>query len=137
MARSSCIRLTDKNFKEEVLDSGKPVFVDFWCSWCPPCKMIEPVIEELAEQFCDVIGIGKLNVDQNPAVRSKFAISAAPTFIIFKNGKVVKRAIGAHSRKQLTQMIESSLSFPGRKQKVVAIAGVQEVSKSSDVLEEV
>jgi len=106
---SECLRFTDKNFKEEVLDSESPVFVDFWGSWCPPCKMVEPVMDELAEHFDGKIKVGKLNVDQNPATRSKLDIGGAPTFILFKDGQVLVRIVGARSKKQLLELIETAL----------------------------
>ncbi len=107
---SECLKFTDKNFKEEVLDSESPVFVDFWGSWCPPCKMVEPVMDELAEHFDGEIKVGKLNVDQNPVTRSDFNIGAAPTFILFKDGKVLTRIVGARSTKQLLELIETALN---------------------------
>ncbi len=138
MAKSSCVRLTDKNFKEEVLESEMPVFVDFWGSWCPPCKMIEPVIDELAEQLRSTVKVGKLNIDQNPKIRSMFTISAAPTFIVFQYGKVTSRAIGAMSKRQLLEMIETALTKTEEKPEIVAINSPRSsVSKTDDVLEKV
>jgi len=103
-------RFTDENFGREVLDSDLPVLVDFWGSWCPPCKMVEPVVNELANEFAGKVKVGKLNIDQNPASRSRFEIAAAPTFILFKKGKILERVIGSRSRKQLAHMIENSLA---------------------------
>ena len=134
---SECLRFTDKNFKQEVLESESPVLVDFWGSWCPPCKMVEPVISELAEHFYGTIKIGKLNVDQNPATRSMFKISAAPTFILFNKGEILERAIGAHSKKQLVQMIETALSSQKPRLKIKAVVGAQELNKSADVVKKV
>lgn len=102
------LRFTDKNFKEEVLESKEPVFVDFWGSWCPPCKMTEPIIDQLAEDLAGKIKIGKLNVDQNPATRAMFNVSGVPTFAIFKDGQIIQRAVGARGRKQLAELIESA-----------------------------
>ncbi len=107
---SKCLRFTDENFSRQVLENDLPVFVDFWGSWCPPCKMVEPVIEELAEELNEKLIIGKLNVDQNPLTRSMFKIGAAPTFMIFQEGKPLNRAIGAHSKKQLLNWIDKTLS---------------------------
>lgn len=106
---SECLIFTDENFRQEVFGGSLPVFVDFWGSWCPPCKMMEPVMEELAKEFAGKVKVGKLNMDQNPATRSGFGITAAPTFILFKDGKILKRAIGSQSRKQLVRMITKSL----------------------------
>jgi len=116
------VRFTDRNFKQEVLNSELPVLVDFWGSWCPPCKMVEPVIDELASQLNGIIKVGKLNVDQNPATRSTFEVSAAPTFILFKNGQVVQRIIGACAKKQLLRMIETSSGFQEPKQAIKTIS---------------
>lgn len=106
---SGCLRLTDKNFKQEVLDSELPVLVDFWGSWCPPCKMVEPVVEQLAKQLDGIIKVGKLNIDQNPATCSTFGISAAPTFVLFNQGKLLERIIGARAKIQLLQIIDMNL----------------------------
>jgi len=105
-----CLRFTDKNFRQEVLDSELPAFVDFWGSWCPPCKMVEPVIDELAEHLDKTVKVGKLNIDQNPTTRSMFNISAAPTFILFKDGRILCRIIGACAKKQLLEIIEAKLA---------------------------
>ena len=109
MSESECLRFTDKTFKKEVLESNLPVFVDFWGSWCPPCKMVEPIMDELANRFNGKIKVGKLNVDQNPQTRSMFDIGGAPTFILFKNGQVLERIVGARSKKQLVEFIENAL----------------------------
>ena len=135
---SESLRFTDENFKREVLDGDLPVFVDFWGSWCPPCKMVEPVIEELAAEFAGKVKIGKLNVDRNPAVRSEFQIKAAPTFILFRNGKILKRAIGSHSKKQLLEIIQDSTVCPETAQ--AEAAGTSDTCQKqqlADVLEEV
>ncbi|KXB05133.1 thioredoxin [candidate division MSBL1 archaeon SCGC-AAA261O19] len=103
------MELTDKNFEEEVLKSELPVFVDFWGSWCPPCKMTEPIVSELEKEYDGKVKIGKLNIDKYPSVASRYAISGVPTFITIKNGKEVAREIGAKSKKQLRELIESAL----------------------------
>ena len=102
------LRFTDKNFRQQVLDSEIPVFVDFWGSWCPPCKMVEPVIVELAEEFEGKIKVGKLNVDQNPATRAMYEIAGVPTFMLFKNGEVLFRVVGVRGKKQLVELIEGA-----------------------------
>lgn len=99
-------RFTDANFKKEVFESRIPVLVDFWSSWCPPCKMVEPVIEDLAVELDGKIKIGKINVDQNPQTAAEFGIAGVPTFILFKEGKVLKREVGAHSKQQLLRLIK-------------------------------
>lgn len=100
------LRFTDNNFEEEVINSEIPVLVDFWASWCPSCKMVEPVIAELAVKLEGRIKVGKVNIDQNPGVGAMFGISGVPTFILFKEGKVLKRETGARSKQQLLKMIE-------------------------------
>ncbi len=110
MSECECLRFTDKNFRQEVLECDLPVFVDFWGSWCPPCKMVEPIMDELAKHFDGKVIVGKLNVDQNQATRSMLKISGAPTFILFKNGKALARIIGARSKKQLLDFIETALN---------------------------
>lgn len=112
---SECLRFTDKNFQQEVLDSKVPVFVDFWGSWCPPCKMMEPIIDQLAKHFEGVIKVGKLNIDQNPAIRSKFNVSAAPTLALFKDAQILQRLVGARGKKQLVEMIETALEAQNTK----------------------
>ena len=92
------IRLTDANFEDEVLRSDVPVLVDFWASWCPPCKMVEPVIAELAEEYAGKVKVGKLHVDQNPKTASRYRIMGVPTFMVFNSGKVVQQRVGAQSK---------------------------------------
>jgi thioredoxin 1 len=96
---------TDADFEEQVLLSGIPVLVEFWGSWCTACKMVEPVIDELAGELAGVVRVGKLNVDQNPRVRSLCDIAGVPTFIFFKDGAAVRRLVGARSKRQLLAMI--------------------------------
>ena len=102
----SVSRFTDANFKEEVLDCKIPVLVDFWGSWCPPCKMVEPVIDELTLELDGKIKVGKINVYHNCKVGAMFDISGVPTFILFKQGKILRREIGARSKQQLLEMIK-------------------------------
>ena len=97
--------LTDKSFKQEILESEIPVLVDFWASWCPPCKMIEPVISQMADELNGKIKVRKINVDQNPETAADFSIAGVPTFILFNQGKEMKREVGARSRQQLLRMI--------------------------------
>ena len=111
------ITLNSKNFRQEVLESEIPVLVDFWGSWCPPCKMVEATIEELAEDLDGKVKVGKLNVDQNPALRNEYSIIGLPTFILFRDGHIISNGVGARSKQQLLSMIreegilEDSQSF--------------------------
>jgi thioredoxin 1 len=102
------LRLTDFNFKTEALESKMPVLVDFWGSWCPACKMMEPVIQELSQEYDGKIKIGKLNVDQNNHTATNYKINGVPTFIILNSGKIISRRTGAQSKLQLKQMLEEA-----------------------------
>lgn len=104
------IRLTDVNFEQEVLRSEVPVLVDFWASWCPPCKMMEPLIEELAVEYNGRLKVGKLNVDQNPKTASRYQIMGVPTFALFRSGEVVEQRVGAQSKGQLEQLLHGVLT---------------------------
>ena len=103
------IRVTDSTFEQEVINCKIPVLVDFWASWCPPCKMLEPVIDTLAHEYDGKVKFVKFNVDQNPQRRVKFQISGVPTFILFKGTKEIERRIGSQSKEQLNQMIGQAL----------------------------
>jgi thioredoxin 1 len=99
------LELTDANFRKEVLESNIPVLVDFWASWCPPCKMVEPVIKELASKYAGKVKVGKINVDRNPITVSRYDIKGVPTFMLFKEGKVIQRQTGAQSMEQLEEIL--------------------------------
>ncbi len=99
---------TDTNFQEQVLLSEVPVLVDFWGSWCPACKMVETIMNELAGEMDSKIKIGKLNVDQNPRIGSIYDITGVPTFILFKDGTAVSRLLGARSKRQLLYLIKEA-----------------------------
>ena len=99
----SNIILTDSNFNEEVEKASLPVLVDFWATWCAPCKMQGPIVEEIAEEFNGKAKVGKLDVDQNQQAAGKFGIMSIPTLAIFKNGKVIKTMIGVQSKNTLSE----------------------------------
>ncbi|MDR1709809.1 MAG: thioredoxin TrxA [Candidatus Accumulibacter sp.] len=101
--------VTDDTFAAEVLQSSAPVLLDFWAEWCGPCKMIAPVIEEIAEQYAGRLKVAKLNIDENPATPSNYAVRSIPTLMLFKNGNVEATKIGAAPRSQLTAFIDSHL----------------------------
>ena len=101
--------VTDSSFDEDVLQASGPVLVDFWAQWCGPCKMIAPVLEELAEEYADKMKICKLDVDANPATAPKYNIKGIPTLIIFKNGEVAGKKVGALSKSQLAAFIDSTI----------------------------
>jgi thioredoxin 1 len=102
----SLLHLTDGNFKKEVLESELPVLVDFWAPWCGPCKMVAPVIEELAKDYSSKIKIGKVDVDNNSQTATSYGIMSIPTLIFFKNGKVTDQVVGALSKSELKNKIE-------------------------------
>jgi len=102
-------QLTDSNFEGEVISSEKPVLVDFWAVWCGPCRMIAPEIKKLAEEKSGELKIGRLNVDDNRDIAIKYGISSIPTLLLFKNGEVVKKLIGAMSKDKILTEISQFL----------------------------
>jgi len=101
--------VTDDTFEEEVLNSSEPVLVDYWASWCAPCKMIAPLLEEIAEEYAGKIKIAKLDIDQNRAVTERFKVRGIPTLMLFKGGEPEATKVGAVSKSQLTVFIDSNL----------------------------
>jgi thioredoxin 1 len=106
------VTLTDSNFKDEVLQSDQPVLVDFWAAWCGPCRMIAPIIEELASEFEGRAKIAKLDVDHNPRVAMQFGVRSIPTLLFFKDGQVVDQLIGASSKRVLADKLGSLVEQP-------------------------
>jgi len=102
------IEITDANF-EEVIATDKPVLIDFWAEWCGPCKMIGPVIDEIANEYDGKAVIGKINVDSNPNISAKFMVRSIPTILFLKNGEVVDKVIGAAAKSVLTEKIDSAI----------------------------
>lgn len=100
----STIEITKNNFNEEVLTSTKPVLLDFWASWCGPCRMVGPIVEEIARERSD-IKVGKVNVDEQPELARKFQIMSIPTLLIIKDGTIANKAIGFQSKQQILDMI--------------------------------
>ena len=103
----STIEFTDENFKNEVLSSDKPVLVDFWAEWCGPCKMLTPIIDELADDFKATAKIGKVNVDENPTVASDYGIRSIPCLLFFKNGQVEKQIVGSVPKTELEEILKA------------------------------
>ena len=103
------IQFQDSSFKQEVLESGQPVLVDFYADWCGPCKMLAPIVEDLAAEYADRIKIGKLNVDHNMETAAKYGVQSIPTLILFKGGEAVKTVVGLQSKAALTQILDSVL----------------------------
>lgn len=105
----SIVSLSEATFDNMINESTKPVLVDFWAEWCGPCKMVAPILEEIAQEYGDKIIIAKLNVEQNPSIAPKFGIRGIPTLLIFKNGQVVATQVGALSKAQLKAFIDPQL----------------------------
>jgi thioredoxin 1 len=103
------MEVTDSSFKAEVLDSGTPVLVDFWAPWCGPCRMVAPVVEELADEMAGKVKFAKLNVDDNQAVATQYGIMAIPALIVFKGGKEAGRHVGALPKPALKSMLDKTL----------------------------
>ncbi|OTQ71456.1 thioredoxin [Gilliamella apis] len=105
----SIVSLSEATFDNTINESTKPVLVDFWAEWCGPCKMVAPILEEIAQEYGDKIIIAKLNVEQNPSIAPKFGIRGIPTLLIFKNGQVVATQVGALSKALLKAFIDPQL----------------------------
>ena len=103
------VAVTDQSFESDVLQSDRPVLVDYWAEWCGPCKAIAPVLEEIAEDYADRLKIAKLNIDENPDTPPRYGIRGIPTLMLFKNGNVEATKVGAVSKSQLTAFIDSNV----------------------------
>ena len=102
--------LTDANFSKSVIQSTVPVLVDFWAEWCGPCRMIAPTVEELASDYDGKVTVGKVNVDDNPAIAGQFGVRSIPTLLLFKGGEVVESVVGVADKQRLQSIIEKHLS---------------------------
>ncbi|BCA78506.1 thioredoxin [Desulfuromonas sp. AOP6] len=109
MASDKVLQLTDDNFESEVLKSSVPVLVDFWASWCAPCKAIAPVVDGLAAEYEGKVKVAKVNVDENPATPGQYGVRGIPTIILFKDGKVLDQVVGAVPKNQLESLIKKAL----------------------------
>lgn len=106
---ANILEVTDQTFEQEVLQSDKPVLVDYWAEWCGPCKAMAPVLEEIAETYGDRLRVAKLNIDDNPETPPKYGIRGIPTLMLFKDGNVEATKVGALSKSQLTAFVDSNV----------------------------
>lgn len=109
MANEKVQMFSDANFQASVLEADKPVLVDFWAAWCGPCKMIAPVVDEIANDFDGKVIVGKVNVDENNATAAKYGVMSIPTLLLFKNGQEVERIVGYKTKSELTGILNSKL----------------------------
>ncbi len=113
MSSPHIVHTTDATFAQDVLQADKPVLLDFWAEWCGPCKMIAPILDEIAGEYNGRVKIAKINIDENPQTPPKFGIRGIPTLILFKNGTVEAQKVGAVSKSQLAAFLDSNLDAPG------------------------
>ena len=99
------LKITSQNFNDEVINSDVPVFIDFWASWCMPCKMMAPVLDEIANELGDNIKIGKVNVDEETALATEYGVMSIPTFIVFRNGEAYARTVGVQEKKKIIDIL--------------------------------
>ena len=109
MSDTNLLHVNDANFEEEILKSDTPALVDFWASWCAPCRAIAPIVEEMAKTYSGKIKVAKLNVDENPSTPGKYGVRGIPTLILFKDGEVLDQLVGAVPKAQITKLIDKAL----------------------------
>ncbi|HKJ88271.1 MAG TPA: thioredoxin TrxA [Gammaproteobacteria bacterium] len=106
---SSTLDVTDSTFEQEVLNSDKPVLVDYWAEWCGPCKMTAPILDEVSDEYAEKLKVAKLNIDENPSTPPKYGVRGIPTLMLFKGGSVEATKVGALSKAQLQAFVEENL----------------------------
>ena len=109
MASENITTITDSNFDSEVLKSSQPVLIDFWATWCGPCRAIAPVVEQLAKEYAGKLKVGKVNIDENPKVPTSYDVRSIPTLLVFKDGKVLGQIVGAVPRPKIEDLIKRAL----------------------------
>jgi len=109
MAGGNILEFSDQNFEQEVLGSDKPVLVDFWAEWCAPCRMIAPAVEAIAGEYAGRAKVGKVNVDENQSVTSRYNIRSIPTLLVFKDGEIKEQIVGATSKDNLAKLLDKNL----------------------------
>ena len=110
MPSGKVVVVTDAEFESTVLQSDKPVLLDFWAEWCQPCKMLSPTVEEIAGEYEDAVKVGKLNVDDNPDTATKYGIRGIPTLLFFKGGQVVQQLVGVKSKSEIKKVIDEDFA---------------------------
>ena len=108
MASENIVIATESNFKEQLLSSAQPVLVDFWAEWCGPCKMIAPVLDELATEYGGKVKIAKVNIDENQNLAAQYRVTAIPTLLVFKGGQVMEQMVGAKSKRDLKASLDKA-----------------------------
>jgi thioredoxin len=109
MAGGNILEFSDQNFEQEVLGSDKPVLVDFWAEWCAPCRMLSPAVEAVAGEYAGRAKVGKVNVDENQSVTSRYNIRSIPTLLVFKNGEIKEQIVGTTSKDNLAKLLDKNL----------------------------
>ena len=107
---SKAFEVTDSSFESDVVEATTPVVVDFWAVWCGPCRMVSPIVDELATEYDGKVGFAKLNVDENPEVSMKYGIRSIPTLLVFKDGKPVDQIVGALPKKEMQKRVEAAIA---------------------------
>ena len=110
MSSGKVVVVTDAEFESTVLQSDKPVILDFWAEWCQPCKMLSPTVEEIAGEYEDTVKVCKLNVDDNPNTATKYGIRGIPTLLFFKGGQVIQQLVGVKSKSEIKKIIDDDLT---------------------------
>jgi len=110
MSSEKVVTITDAEFESSVLQSDKPVILDFWAEWCQPCKMLSPTVEAIADEYDEKVKVGKLNVDDNPNTATKYGIRGIPTLLFFKGGEVVQQMVGVKSKTEIKKVIDENLA---------------------------